>query len=96
VKETALQISGSVKKERQEILQVPEQRLSPAACGEGHDETGCAPAAHGGSRWSRYLHCSLWRAPNQIMWMYHEGICDLIESPHQNRLLFYGSSYTAK
>jgi len=29
--------------------------FSPAACGEDHGEADCAPAAHGGPRWSRWM-----------------------------------------
>jgi len=54
VKETTLQTPRSVKKVGEEVLQVPEQRSSPAAHDEDHGEAACSPAAHGGPWWSRY------------------------------------------
>jgi len=53
VSKTTLQTPRSVKKEGEEMLQVPEQRDSSAAHDEDHGEAGCAPAVHGGPRWSR-------------------------------------------
>jgi len=53
VRETTLQTPRSVKKEGEEVLQMPEQRFSPAACDEDHGEAGCRPAAHGGPWWGR-------------------------------------------
>ena len=38
---TTLQTRRSVKKDGEEMLQVPEQRF-PAACGADHGEAGCA------------------------------------------------------
>jgi len=37
------------------MLQVLEQRFSPAAHDEDHGEAGCPLSAHGGPQWSRHL-----------------------------------------
>jgi len=55
VRETTLETPRPVKKEKEEVLQAPEQRFSAAACDEDQGQPGCPPAAHGGPRWSRYL-----------------------------------------
>jgi len=52
VRETTLQIPGSVKKKVEEVLQAREQRF-PAACVEDHGEIGCPPAVCGGPCWRR-------------------------------------------
>lgn len=44
------------------------------ACDEVHDETGCLPAAHGGSYWSRCPYQSLWRT-TCYRTRIPEGIC---------------------
>lgn len=62
-------------------------RDSPEACGEDHGEAHYTSAACGRPWWSRYMHCSLWRTPHCSRWMCHEGICELMESPHWSRLL---------
>jgi len=51
-----------VKKEGEEVLQVSEQRFSPAARSEDHGEAGCSPAVHGGPQWSR-LHLQTLKIP---------------------------------
>jgi len=56
VREKILQTPSSVKKEGEDMLQLPEQRFfSPAARDEDHGEAGCPLAALGGPQWSRYL-----------------------------------------
>ena len=49
MRETTTQTPRSVKKEGEEVLEMPEQR----ARDEDHGEAGCAPAVGGGPRWSR-------------------------------------------
>lgn len=54
MRETTLQIPRSVKKEREEVLQVAEQGF-PAAFVEAYGEADHPPAAHVGPQWSRDL-----------------------------------------
>jgi len=64
VRGTTLQTPRSVKKEGEEVLEMPEQ-FSLAAHDEDHGEAGCAPDIDGGPRWSRYPPAAHGRDPTQ-------------------------------
>jgi len=77
IRETALQMLRSVKKEVEETLQVLNEEVLPAAHGEDHGGAGCPPAARGGPCRSRFPHGSWWRTPPWSRWIRPEGRCNL-------------------
>ena len=83
MKETTLQIPRSVQKEGEEVIHVPEQRLSPEDRDEDHSEVGCPPAAHRGPWWSRYPPAA--HGVDQVD--AHNGVCGPVGNPCWSRLL---------
>ena len=86
VRETTLQTSRSVKKEREEVLETPEQRVFPCSSCWRPWWGRLSPCSPWRSTVEQISTCSPWRIPHHSRGMPEKG-CDPVESPCWSRLL---------